>query len=65
MGYCLACSIDVGDATILSEPEISAEANQLVAALMFKLPTVLVSLNVNDWLARQIYLKGEPLRGCR
>lgn len=48
MRYCLTHRIDVGDAMILSEPEISAEANQLVAALMFKLPTVLVSLNVND-----------------
>lgn len=47
MCYCLTDSIDVGDAIILSEPEI-AEANQLVAALMFKLPTVLLSLNVND-----------------
>lgn len=48
MCYCLTSSTDVGDAIILSEPEISAEPNQLVAALMFKLPTVLVSLNVND-----------------
>lgn len=48
MFYCSTHWIDVGDAIILSEPEISAEANQLVAALMLKLPTVLVSLNVND-----------------
>lgn len=48
MCHCLTHGIDVGDAIILSEPEISAEDNQLVTALMFKLPTVLVSLNVND-----------------
>lgn len=65
MCYCLAHRIDVGDAITLSEPEISAEANQLVAALMFKLPTVRMSLNVNDKLAREIYLKGKPLSGCR
>lgn len=57
--------MDVGDAIILSEPEISTEPNQLVAALMLKLPTVLVSLNVNDWLSREIYLKEKPLSGCR
>lgn len=48
MCYCLTHRIDVGDAIRLSEPEISAEANQLVAALMFKLPTVLMGLNGND-----------------
>lgn len=48
MCYCLTHKIDVGDAIILSELEIPAEANQLVAALMFKLPTVFVSLNVNE-----------------
>lgn len=65
MCYCLTRCIDVGDARILSEPEISADVNQLQAALMFKLPTVPVNFNVNDWLVREIYLKGNPLRGCR
>lgn len=48
MSYCPTRWIDDGDAIILSEPETSAEANQLVAALTFKWPTGLVSLNVND-----------------
>lgn len=65
MRYPLAHRIDAGDAIIMSEPEISTEANQLVTALMFGLLTVLVSLNVNDKLAREIYLKGNPLRRCR
>lgn len=65
MCYYVTHRMDVGDAIILSEPEISAEPNQLVAALMLKLPTVLVSLNVNDWLSREIYLKEKPLSGCR
>lgn len=63
--YCLTHCIDVGDARILSEPEISADVNQLLAALMFKLPPVPMNFNVNDWLVREIYLKGNPLRGCR
>lgn len=48
MCYSLTHGIDVGDAIILSEPEISADTNQLLAALMFKLPTVPMNLNVND-----------------
>ena len=59
MSFSLAQWMDVSDAIILSEPEISAEANHWEAALMFKLPTMLGSLNVNDKSAREIYLKAD------
>lgn len=65
MCHCHTGGTDVSDAITLSEAEISADANQLEVALMFELPIVLVSLNVNDWLEREIYLSGEPLSGCR
>lgn len=58
MFYCFTYWIDAGDATILSEPEISAEANQLAAPLMFKLPTVARELKCQRLVAeRDIFEK--------
>lgn len=57
--------MDVSDATILSESETSADANQFMAPLMFKLHLVPMNLKVNGSLVGEADSGGEPLGGCR